>query len=183
MRAPSRFPLFRSILIAACCLPPAAFASPGTPPATDSAARGSQPAPDPIVGSWRPREYRLAAGETLPVDGRIVFLAGKGEASGGEWSVVFFVTGDDVTAVRGSAEGGAWSREGTSLLLTHQYHLSAGDAVGPLSAAPLAMALRSAEEADRNHREPCEVEVEGGRLTLFFPSGNSMTFERVGDFR
>ena len=45
------------------------------------------------------------------------------------------------------------------------------------------MAFRSAEEAARNHREPCEVTVEGGVLTLFFPSGNSMTFERVETLR
>ncbi len=138
---------------------------------------------DPIVGSWRPRAYRLAAGAELPVDGRIVFLARSDDGSRGEWSVTFFVTGEDGAAVRGSAEGGAWSREGGSLLLTHQYHLSAGDAAGPLAAAPLAMAMRSAEEADANHREPCEVTVEGGLLTLFFPSGNSMTFERVEGLR
>ena len=45
------------------------------------------------------------------------------------------------------------------------------------------MAMRSAEEADANHREPCEVTVEGGVLTLHFPSGNSMTFERVEGLR
>ena len=148
---------------------------------SDYAAKGASP--DPIVGSWRPREYRLAAGETLPVDGRITFLARRDDAEHGEWSVVFFVTGVDGAALRGSAEGGAWSREGDALLLTHQYHLSAGEAVGPLPAAPLAMALRSAAEADRNHREPCEVAVEGDRLTLFFPSGNSMTFDRVESLR
>ena len=140
-------------------------------------------APDPIVGSWRPREYRLAAGETLPVDGRIVFLARSDDGGRGEWSVTFFVTGEDGAAVRGSAEGGEWSRDGRSLLLTHQFHLSAGGAAGPLAAAPLAMAIRSAEEANANHREPCEVTVEGGLLTLHFPSGNSMTFERVEALR
>ena len=45
------------------------------------------------------------------------------------------------------------------------------------------MALRSAAEAADNHREPCEVTVEGNLLTLFFPSGNSMTFERVEGLR
>ena len=138
---------------------------------------------DPIVGTWRPRAYRLDAGAELPVDGRIVFLAGTDDTRSGEWFVNFFVTGEDGEALRGSAEGGAWSRDGESLLLTHQFHLSAGEAAGPLPAAPLAMALRSAEEADRNHREPCEVAVEGNRLTLSFPSGNSMTFERVGSVR
>ena len=45
------------------------------------------------------------------------------------------------------------------------------------------MAFRSAAEANANHREPCEVTVEGSRLTLHFPSGNSMTFERVETLR
>ena len=138
---------------------------------------------DPIVGSWRPRAYRLAAGAELPVDGRIVFLARSDDGGRGEWSVTFFVTGEDGAALRGSAEGGEWSRDGSSLLLTHQFHLSAGAAAGPLPEAPLAMAFRSAEEAARNHREPCEVTVEGGLLTLHFPSGNSMTFERVETLR
>ena len=153
------------------------------PANVNSVSPQSSAAPDPIVGSWRPREYRLAAGETLPVDGRIVFLARSDDGGRGEWSVTFFVTGEDGAAVRGSAEGGEWSRDGRSLLLTHQFHLSAGGAAGPLAAAPLAMAIRSAEEANANHREPCEVTVEGGLLTLFFPSGNSMTFERVEALR
>ena len=152
-------------------------------PAHLRAAAPQAAAPDPIVGSWRPREYRLAAGETLPVDGRIVFLARSDHGNSGEWSVNFFVTGEDGAAVRGSAEGGEWSRDGRSLLLTHQFHLSAGGAAGPLPEAPLAMAFRSAAEAAANHREPCEVTVEGGLLTLFFPSGNSMTFERVEGLR
>lgn len=153
------------------------------PANVNSVASQASTAPDPIVGSWRPREYRLAAGDTLPVDGRIVFLARSDDGSSGEWSVTFFVTGEDGAAVRGSAEGGEWSREGRSLLLTHQFHLSAGGAAGPLPEAPLAMAFRSAAEAARNHREPCEVTMDGGVLTLHFPSGNSMTFERVEALR
>ena len=112
-----------------------------------------------------------------------MFLARSDDGGSGEWSVTFFVTGEDGAAVRGSAEGGEWSRDGRSLLLTHQFHLSAGGAAGPLPEAPLAMAFRSAAEAARNHREPCEVTVEGKVLTLYFPSGNSMTFERVEGLR
>ncbi len=186
MRVSRLFLRFRSVpllLIAAGGLLFSACGSPEPPPPARPAAGESRPAPDPIVGSWRPREYRLAAGETLPVDGRIVFLARSDDGSRGEWSVNFFVTGEDGAAVRGSAEGGEWSRDGRSLLLTHQFHLSAGGASGPLPEAPLAMAFRSAAEADRNHREPCEVTVEGAVLTLHFPSGNSMTFERVEALR
>lgn len=175
-RPPSFALLF---LVAVSLAVPGARGVAGESPAGNSVSPQSAGAPDPIVGSWRPRSYRLAAGAELSVDGRIVFLAGRADGRSGEWSVVFFVTGEDGAALRGSAEGGAWSRDGGSLLLTHQYHLSAGEAAGPLSAAPLAMVIRSAEEADRNHREPCEVTVEDGVLTLYFPSGNSMTFERV----
>ena len=175
--------LFTASLVAlgGCGMSPEPSAANSASP--EAASLDSAATPDPIVGSWRPRGYHLAAGEELPVDGRIVFLAGRDDGRSGEWSVVFFVTGEDGAAVRGSAEGGAWSRDGMSLLLTHEYHLSAGEALGPLPAAPLAMALRSAAEADANHREPCEVTVEGNLLTLYFPSGNLMTFERVGTLR
>ena len=170
-----------ALLVLSLAVPPGAIAA--GPVNVSPASPQSSAAKDPIVGSWRPRAYRLAAGTELAVDGRIVFLASATDGRGGEWSVVFFVTGEDGAAIRGSAEGGAWSRDGRSLLLTHQYHLSAGGAAGPLAAAPLAMAIRSAEEADANHREPCEVTVEGGLLALHFPSGNSMTFERVEALR
>ncbi len=172
-----------SSVLAVSLLALGACGSPGEPTAADSDTPRVAAAVDPIVGSWRPGAYRLEGGEELPVDGRIVFLASREDGGSGEWFVVFFVTGEDGSTLRGSAEGGEWSRDGKSLLLTHQYHLSAGEAAGPLPAAPLAMALRSAAEAADNHREPCEVTVEGNLLTLFFPSGNSMTFERVEALR
>lgn len=139
-----------------------------------------------LLGAWRPREYRLAGGEVLPVDGRIVFLGEEG-ASEGEWLVVFFVPGGgdggepegSGTPLRGSAEGGQFFRDGETLTLTHAYHLSAGEAVGPLPEAPLRMAMRSIREAAERHREPCRFTIAGDRLTLFFPSGNSMVFSRV----
>ena len=132
-----------------------------------------------MAGTWRPRRYVLAAGAELPVDGRISFRLAVDDETAGEWLVLFFVTDGSGNPIRGSAEGGNWSREANSLMLTHTYHLSAGEPAGPLPAAPLRLALRSAAEAWANHREPCEVLVTGGELTLFFPSGNSMTFERL----
>lgn len=116
----------------------------------------------------------------LSVDGRIRFDPGSDGDGPGEWFVLFFVTGDDGAPRRGSAEGGEWFREGETLVLTHAWHLSVGDAVGPLPGAPLRMALRSFAEASEGHREPCRVEVEGDRMTLLFPSGNSMAFVRAG---
>ena len=162
--------------------PGTAAPSPGAP-----SAASARPSDGALLGSWRPREYRLGDGEVLPVDGRIVFRGEEGAAEG-EWMVVFFVTGggdggesdDPGTPLRGSAEGGQFFRDGGTLTLTHAYHLSAGEAVGALPEAPLRMAMRSLREAAEHHREPCRFAVEGGRLTLFFPSGNSMVFSRVG---
>ena len=164
--------------------------SPGGAPAGSSvgaAAAGAVGRSDgALLGAWRPREYRLAGGEVLPVDGRIVFLGEEGAAEG-EWLVVFFVPGGgdggepegSGTPLRGSAEGGQFFRDGETLTLTHAYHLSAGEAVGPLPEAPLRMAARSMREAAERHREPCRFTIAGDRLTLFFPSGNSMVFSRV----
>ena len=144
-----------------------------------------QPA-DSVLGQWRPREYRLRDGGALPVDGRISFhrpgaaaAAGAAGDESGEWFVLFFVTDGEGEPLRGSAEGGQFRRDGDSLLLTHAYHLSGGGAVGPLAEAPLSLALRGEAEAAEGHREPCRVEVSGERMILFFPSGNSMAFDRV----
>lgn len=169
--------------------------SPRTSPA--AAPEQSEPGRSPasILGQWRPREYRLRDGGVLPVDGRISFHRpgataaagstgrdeGREEAGdeSGEWFVLFFVTDGEGEPLRGSAEGGQFRREGDSLLLTHTYHLSGGGAVGPLAEAPLSLALRGEAEAAAGHREPCRVEVSAERMILFFPSGNSMAFDRV----
>ncbi len=161
-----------------------AFVAPGCGPPdpgeTAPAPVAESAAPDPLLGSWRPQTYRIGGEEPteLPVDGRIVFLPGSGEDPG-EWSVLFFVNDEGGEPRRGSAEGGQWFREGETLVLTHAWHLSAGAAVGPLSEAPLRMELRSMETAARDHREPCRVGIEGDGMTLFFPSGNSMSFVRI----
>lgn len=172
-------------------LPTLGGAGPGSAPALRTSAvperseRGA--APSSILGQWRPREYRLRDGGALPVDGRISFhrpgapAGSPGADESGEWFVLFFVTDGEGEPLRGSAEGGQFRRDGDSLLLTHTYHLSGGEAAGPLAAAPLSLALRGESEAAAGHREPCRVEVSGERMTLFFPSGNSMVFARVGE--
>ena len=183
IRSPSRsvflLPGRRIRAAALACLwtvaagPGAAFPAAGEPqPGVEAASA------DEVTGAWRPRIYRIG-GESpaeLPVDGRIRFDPG----SPGEWFVVFFVTGAEGEPKRGSAEGGQWFREGESLVLTHAWHLSIGEAVHPLPEAPLRMALRPLAEAAESHREPCRAEVDGDRLTLFFPSGTSMSFVRTG---
>lgn len=165
-------PVRRRIVACALLAAWATAAGASVQPAMESASE------DEIVGAWRPRTYRIG-GESpveLAVDGRIRFDPG----TPGEWFVLFFVTGEDGAPRRGSAEGGQWFRDGETLVLTHAWHLSLGEVVAPLAAAPPRMALRSFAEAAEGHREPCRVEVDGDRMTLFFPSGNSMTFLRAG---
>ena len=79
----------------------------------------------------------------------------------------------------GSAEGGIYTLDGSSLVFTHHYNLSFGHAVPGLPATPLTMRIADGEQAAS---EPCELELDGDRLTIRFPSGNSMTFLRNSGF-
>lgn len=121
-----------------------------------------------IEGAWRPELYVMKDGTELTVDGRIFFT----EA---DWTVLFFVT-ENGEPRRGSAEGGTYRLEGENLEFTHHYHLSAGEAVASLPEAPLRMSIARGEDAAE---EPCRIELAGDRLTIFFPSGNRMRFQRV----
>ena len=115
----------------------------------------AQSAPD-LVGSWAAEDYIMAAGGEHEVEGRI-----------------FFVIDEAGTVKRGSAEGGTYFLVGDGLVFTHLYNLSAGEAMPGLAAQELRMVSRSPEDAPT---EPTRLEVEGDLLTLFFPSGNRMTF-------
>lgn len=120
-----------------------------------------------IRGAWRPELYVMKDGTELPVDGRIFFTER-------DWTVLFFVT-EEGEPRRGSAEGGTYRLEGENLEFTHRYHLSAGEAMASLPEAPLRMSIATAADAAR---EPCRVVLSGERLTIFFPSGNRMEFQR-----
>lgn len=120
-----------------------------------------------LHGVWIPQSYHLADGDTLAVTGHIFF-------TGEHWTVLFFVM-QNGEPVRGSAEGGTYERTDDRLVFTHLHHLSVGAAVGGLPEAPLRMETRGAAGAPT---EPTRVTIWGEHLTLFFPSGNSMTFRR-----
>lgn len=124
-----------------------------------------------IQGSWRAQEYHLKDGTKHSVDGLIVFTQT-------DWMVLFFVVADDGTPKRGSAEGGRYELRGAELTFFHHYHLSSGEEMLGLEAAPLRMAVRDASQAPN---EPCEIDLAASKLTIRFPSGNAMSFVRSSD--
>ncbi|MCZ6918312.1 MAG: hypothetical protein O7I93_16175 [Gemmatimonadetes bacterium] len=125
---------------------------------------------DPTLkGVWSAERYVLREGPTHEVAGRIFFTER-------EWTVLFFVIGDDGEPRRGSAEGGTYTLRNERLVFSHLFHLSRGDEMPGLAASPLRMTVTPAAEAAT---EPSTIEVLGNRLTIFFPSGNSLEFRRV----
>ena len=121
-----------------------------------------------LDGAWRADQYELAAGGSHPLAGHIMFVDG-------EWNVLFYVLDGGNEPVRMSAEGGTFTRSGEDLVFTHLYYAAKGEAVEGLAAAPFEMRVNRGEPVV----EPSTASVEGGRLTLFFPSGNRMTFSRA----
>ncbi|WP_419934478.1 hypothetical protein [Candidatus Palauibacter sp.] len=135
-----------------------------SPPAGTSLA----PQADALEGAWAAHEYVLATGPRHPVRGRIMFTSG-------EWQVLFFVMDGDEPK-RGSGEGGRYTFDGETLTFEHLHHLSIGRTMAGLPASPLAMTARE----DDGPLEPTGVEIDGDELRLLFPSGNSMSFIRIG---
>lgn len=123
---------------------------------------------DALEGAWTAERYHLADGPIHPVRGQIFFVEGS-------WQVLFFVMDGDGVPRRGSGEGGTYERTADGVVFRHLFHLSAGNALPGLEAAPLRMTVRDPDEAAL---EPTRIDVEGAVLTLHFPSGNRMTFRR-----
>jgi hypothetical protein len=125
-----------------------------------------------LHGAWQAQSYLLKDGTRHTVQGLILFAER-------DWTVLFFVIGEHPNAgaavKRGSGEGGTYEVDGNRLVFHHQYHLSAGEAMQSLPASPLRMEARHADEAQR---EESTFEIADDRLTILFPSGNSMTFSR-----
>ena len=92
-----------------------------------------------------------------------------------EWTVLFFVM-DDGTPRRGSAEGGTYTLSGRNLVFTHLYNLSVGKAMTGLAESPLQLTSRP---RGTGTEEAGTIDIRGDRLTIFFPSGNSMQFRRL----
>ena len=123
---------------------------------------------DPLEGAWKPTSYNLKSGESHSVEGSIFFQDGR-------WLVLFYVLDSDGNPARGSAEGGPYSTSGERLSLSHLYNLSSGEALSGLEANELEMVLR---REGAGAPEECTYQIEEDRLTIEFPSGNSMDFSR-----
>ena len=121
-----------------------------------------------LRGAWAAERYYMAERGDHDVQGRIFFAER-------DWQVLFFVIDEDGEVRRGSGEGGTYTLEGGQLVFSHLFTLSVGDEMAGLPAAELRMVSRSPEGAPL---EPTDVRIEGDVLTLFFPSGNRMTFRR-----
>lgn len=121
-----------------------------------------------LRGAWAADRYIMAEGGEYEVQGRIFF-------TDRDWQVLFFVLDEDGVTRRGSAEGGGYTLDGEELVFSHLFNLSVGDEMAGLPAADLQMVSRPAEDAPL---EPTQIDVEGDVLTLYFPSGNRMTFRR-----
>ncbi|MCY3555546.1 MAG: hypothetical protein OXH56_09525 [Gemmatimonadetes bacterium] len=148
---------------------PAAIANPGTDTSSATANPQSESGSLDIRGAWKPEAYRLKSGPVHEVTGLISFTEK-------DWSVLFFIVTDEGPR-RGSGEGGTYTLEGDKLTFRHLYNLSGGHAVDGFEASELSMRVRPADAEDAP-AEPCTITIEDDLLTIFFPSGNQMTFRR-----
>ena len=121
-----------------------------------------------LQGAWAAESYVLKDGPTHRIAGRIFFTQT-------EWTVLFFVMDEQGEPRRGSGEGGTYNLHGNDLMFSHLFNFSTGQEMPGLAAAPLQLIARDVSEAVT---EPSTIQVSGDQLTIFFPSGNRMTFTR-----
>ncbi len=120
-----------------------------------------------ILGAWKAESYDLKDNSSHALDGLIFF-------TGTDWVTLFFTLDSDKKPRRGSGEAGTYVLDGDSLTFSHQYHMSAGEELGTLPAAPLRMEIKHAEPTT----EPCRFQIKGDEMVIFFPSGNQIRFSR-----
>ena len=148
---------------------PSADVAPSTDAPSATANPQSEAGSLDIRGAWKPESYRLKSGPVHEVTGLISFTEK-------DWSVLFFIVTDEGPR-RGSGEGGTYTLEGDKLTFRHLYNLSGGHAVDGFEASELSMRVRPADAEDAP-AEPCTITIAEDLLTIFFPSGNQMTFRR-----
>lgn len=154
---------------AAAVVAPFSVAAEAANPSAVTANPQSEAGPPDIQGAWKPETYRLKSGPVHEVTGLISFTEK-------DWSVLFFIVTDEGPR-RGSGEGGTYTLDGDKLTFRHLYNLSGGHAVDGFEASELSMRVRPADAEDAP-AEPCTITIEDDLLTIFFPSGNQMTFRR-----
>ena len=119
-----------------------------------------------LIGSWKPKRYIMNDGNSKTVDGHIFF-------SDRQWSVVFFVLDDKGNPINGSAEGGEYKLENDNLTFWHHYNLS------DITKGTSGNLTKTIYDEDHRQKELCRIEVEEDVLVIYFPSGNSMIFQKV----
>jgi hypothetical protein len=123
-----------------------------------------------LEGSWKADRYYLKNGSEYPAAGQILF-------TGNQFSVVYLVLKDGKPQ-RGSGEAGDYSVDGEKVVFTHRYLVTTpAEAIPGLEQQQLHHAERSA--SDPTTIERATFKIEGERLTLFFPSGNRLTWTRL----
>lgn len=165
---PTRATLLRLLTVARGSLASLLVAGLVTGNASAIAAPAEKVAQNVLVGAWRTQTYVLEDGPTHRVEGMIFFTES-------DWSVLFFVVDDEGNPQRGSAEGGTYDLDGDALTFTHLYNASGGHAVEGLPASEWSMRVN---ERDQAPTEPTRIDLSGEQLTIYFPSGNHMTFTR-----
>lgn len=110
-----------------------------------------------VDGVWRTETY-VVAGRSTPVNG-VLFL------TAGQWATLYFVPGD--AGPWGSAEAGSYRYEDGTLTFLHRLVFQGGGG----------RSLAIDEHASREER--CRTSLEGGRLTISFPSGNHLHLTRM----
>jgi hypothetical protein len=123
-----------------------------------------------LRGAWSAESYVLKNGSVHHVEGLMLFTER-------EWAVVYFVKDDQGKPQRGAGEGGPYRLEGDRLVLTRDYLVIAGSAIGSLPEIPLRFDVPGVKEPVV---EECRLEASADRITIEFPSGNRMGFRRSG---
>ncbi len=161
LRVASALPVAALVFSTGCAGPAGSLGT--TPGAHDDGFQASA-----LQGAWLAREYVLASGARHPLRGQILFDRSR-------WTVLFFVLDSGSEPARASAEGGSYVVRADSVVFTHVYHYSSGRALDGLPEASLRMVARDGT----GPTEPTRFAVTGDDMTLFFPSGNRMTFVRA----
>jgi hypothetical protein len=112
-----------------------------------------------IDGAWRMESY-VRNGTHIRVHGSLLFVAGR-------WSTLYFVPRTPGRAYWGSAESGRYKLRDGRLTFQHEFAFQGG------THTPLKIELASSTV------EICEVELRATRLTIHFPSGNTIHCQRA----
>jgi hypothetical protein len=112
---------------------------------------------DAVHGAWQTVRY-VVNGTPSEIDGVLLFVDGQ-------WSTLYFVPGSQ--GPWGSGEAGRYELDGSTLAFHHRLMFQGG------GGRPLHLTQQA------SHVEACPISVDGGTLTIHFPSGNTLLCRRL----